>query len=161
MEKLEIFLLEETMGVVPEYWGLNQFANFNYSNVMKSLYLYDFPNAWKEGELKKKICTIGANDYFNKWTSEEFLVIEDSGLNGIFSLANEELVKGSIVNGKRTGIPLFGGNHQLLFYNTTLQVFKKKISYRTFRCIISLRQPLQRKVIPYDKLIIQQRKPDW
>lgn len=84
MEKLEIFLLEETMGVVPEYWGLNQFANFNYSNVMKSLYLYDFPNAWKEGELKKKICTIGANDYFNKWTSEEFLVIEDSGLNGIF-----------------------------------------------------------------------------
>lgn len=45
--------------------------------------------------------------------------------------------------------------------NTTLQVFKKKISYRTFRCIISLRQPLQRKVIPYDKLIIQQRKPDW
>ncbi len=44
---------------------------------------------------------------------------------------------------------------------TTLQVFKKKISYRTFRCIISLRQPLQRKVIPYDKLIIQQRKPDW
>ena len=120
MEKLEIFLLEETMGVVPEYWGLNQFANFNYSNVMKSLYLYDFPNAWKEGELKKKICTIGANDYFNKWTSEEFLVIEDSGLNGIFSLANEELVKGSIVNGKRTGIPLFGGNHQLLFYNKKL-----------------------------------------
>lgn len=45
--------------------------------------------------------------------------------------------------------------------NTTLQVFNKKISYRTFQCIISLRQQLQRKVIPYDKLIIQQRKPDW
>ena len=46
-------------------------------------------------------------------------------------------------------------------YFTTLQVFNKKISYRTFQCIISLRQQLQRKVIPYDKLIIQQRKPDW
>ena len=49
----------------------------------------------------------------------------------------------------------------LSIYNTTLQVFNKKISYRTFQCIISLRQQLQRKVIPYDKLIIQQRKPDW
>lgn len=120
MEKVEIYLLEETMGRIPTSWGLSQLANFNYSNVMKSLYLCDFPNAWKEEELKKKICTIGANDYFNKWTSEEFMVIEDSILNEILSLANEELVKGSIVNGKRTGIPLSGGNHQLLFYNKKL-----------------------------------------
>ncbi len=47
------------------------------------------------------------------------------------------------------------------YFNNTLQVFYKKISYRTFRCIISLQQQLQRKMILYDKLIIQQRKPDW
>ena len=53
MDKLEIFLLKETLGVVPEDWSLNQYVNFHYSDVMKSLYLIDFPEAWKNNELKK------------------------------------------------------------------------------------------------------------
>lgn len=117
MEKLEIYLLQETLGIIPDDWKVGSFAHFNYSEVMKSLYMYDFPNAWKQEAIKEKICTIGANDYYNKWTSEEFLEIEDTPLMEINSLANRQLVNGSIVAGKVTGIPLAGGNHQLLFYN--------------------------------------------
>lgn len=117
MDKLEIFLLKETLGVVPEDWSLNQYVNFHYSDVMKSLYLIDFPEAWKNNELKKRIATIGANDYFNKWNSEEFMILENEEFDEIFQLTDEHLTNGSIVNDKRTGIPLVGGNHQLLFYN--------------------------------------------
>lgn len=117
MNKLEIFLLRETLGVVSENWNLHQYVNFHYSDIMKSLYLTDFPEAWENKELRKRIATIGANDYFNKWTSEEFMMLENEEFDEIFQLTDKHLADGSIINGKRTGIPLAGGNHQLLFYN--------------------------------------------
>ncbi|RDU22506.1 extracellular solute-binding protein [Anaerosacchariphilus polymeriproducens] len=117
MNKLEIFLLRETLGVVSENWNLHQYVNFHYSDIMKSLYLTDFPEAWENKELRKRIATIGANDYFNKWNSEEFMILESEEFDEIFQLTDKHLANGSIINGKRTGIPLVGGNHQLLFYN--------------------------------------------
>lgn len=117
MKKLEIFLLKETLGIVSENWNLHQYVNFHYSDVMKSLYLTDFPEAWKNEEIRKKIATIGANDYFNKWNNAEFMILESEEFDEIFRLTDEHLANGSIINGKRTGIPLAGGNHQLLFYN--------------------------------------------
>ncbi len=52
------------------------------------------------------------------------------------------------------------------YEHTTLQVFNKKISYRTFQCIISLRQQLQKqkgRVIPITIKLIYTNKeePDW
>jgi len=117
MDKLEIFLLKETLGVISSSWNLHQYANFHYSDVMKSLYLIDFPEAWQNDELRQRIATIGANDYFNKWNSEEFMTLEGEEFDEIFQLTNQRLANGSIINGKRTGIPLAEGNHQLLFYN--------------------------------------------
>lgn len=120
MEKLEILLLKETLGIIPNSWKVDEYAHLNYSDVMKSLYLHDFPNTWKQKGMKERVCTIGANDYFNKWTSQEFMVIEDTPLMDINSCANKQLVNGSSISGKITGIPLAGGNHQLLFYNKKL-----------------------------------------
>jgi maltose-binding protein MalE len=117
MDKIEVYLLNSTLERLPEKWKVNEFMHFNYSDVMKSLYLDDFPNAWKQKDLRKKMATIGANDYFNKWTGEEFMNIDDTVLKSIYNNVRVELADGSIINGKRTGIPLAGGNHQLLFYN--------------------------------------------
>ncbi|MGP1411993.1 MAG: extracellular solute-binding protein [Peptoanaerobacter stomatis] len=117
MDKLEIFLLKETLGVISTNWSLHRYANFHYSDVMKSLYLTDFPEAWEKKELRQKIAVIGANDYFNKWNSEKFMILESEEFDEIFQLTDKYLANGSMINGKRTGIPLAGGNHQLLFYN--------------------------------------------
>lgn len=117
MEKLQVYLLKETLGIVPEKWGVKEYATFHYSDVMKSLYLKDFPNAWEQEDLKNKLSTIGANDYFNKWTGDNFLYIEDTELNFLLDYVKPSLAEGSTIAGKKTGIPLFGGNHQLLFYN--------------------------------------------
>ncbi len=117
LEKLEIYLLEGTLGDLPEKWNVQDIAKFHYSNIMKSLYLTDFPEAWKDGDMKNYMCTIGANDYFNKWTGEEFMPLEGTSLENLYSFVNKELADGSIVEGKKTGLPICGGNHQLLFYN--------------------------------------------
>ncbi len=117
MSKIEVFLLEETFGIIPKSCELNDFANFNYSKTMKSLYLTDFPNAWKNENIRNKLVVIGANDYFNKWTSTEFLPLKKNIFGDIFELLDRKLLYGSMINGDITGIPLMGGNHQLLFYN--------------------------------------------
>lgn len=117
MNKLELYILKSTFDYLPEKWGISDYCKINYSETMKDLYLDDFPKAWKEDDIKRKIGTVGANDYFNKWDGNEFMYLEDTKLNEIYNLVKEELVDGSIIDGKRTGIPLSGGNHQLLFYN--------------------------------------------
>lgn len=141
MEKLEIFLLDSTFEHLPDTWGIEADVQMHYSNVMKSLYMEDFPKAWQSEELRKRIGTIGANDYFNKWTGKEFVSIEDTPLSSLYSIVNDELSAGSIVDGKRTGIPLSGGNHQILFYN------KKYVSKvpSNFEELISMSVEIQRR----------------
>lgn len=117
MEKLELYILKSIFENLPDTWNISDYVTIKYSNVMKSLYLEDFPNVWKNEQLRKRIGTIGANDYFNKWTGSEFMVLEDTPLNSLFGLVKKDLADGSMINGKRTGIPLSGGNHQILFYN--------------------------------------------
>ena len=117
MDKLQLYILKSTFENLPDKWGISEYADVHYSEVMKDLYLDDFPNAWKDESIRNKAGTIGANDYFNKWTGEEFVSLEDTRLNEIYKLVKDELADGSIIDGKRTGIPLSGGNHQLLFYN--------------------------------------------
>lgn len=117
MNKIEIFLLNSTFEQLPEKWDIKEFIHFNYSNVMKSLYMTDFPQAWADVKKRPYLAAIGANDYFNKWTGKEFMEIEGSALEDIYGKVKKELANGSIVNGKKTGIPLSGGNHQILFYN--------------------------------------------
>jgi maltose-binding protein MalE len=117
MKKLQLYLLESTLEKIPETWKMQNEIEFTYSDVMKSLYLTDFPNAWAEDEMKKCIGTIGANDYFNKWTGKEFDILEDTPLNKFYEKVDDEIAKGSIINTKKTGIPLSAGNHQILFYN--------------------------------------------
>lgn len=117
MYKLKIHLLQGTLGNLPDGWNVEDIAEFHYSDIMKSLYLTDFPEAWKIEGNKDFMCTVGANDYFNKWTGEEFAIMEETSLNKMYDLVNKELADGSKVEGKRTGLPICGGNHQLLFYN--------------------------------------------
>ncbi|MBD7910989.1 extracellular solute-binding protein [Clostridium cibarium] len=141
MDKIEVYLLNSTLERLPEKWKVNEFMHFNYSDVMKSLYLDDFPNAWKQKDLRKKMATIGANDYFNKWTGKEFMNIDDTVLKSIYNNVRVELADGSIINGKRTGIPLAGGNHQLLFYNKNYVTEEPK----TFNGLIEMSQKVKSK----------------
>lgn len=141
MNKLNLYILKSTFEYLPETWMVSENCKINYSETMKDLYLDDFPKAWSNKNLRVNMGTIGANDYFNKWTGNEFLYLEDTKLNDIYELVKDELADGSIIDGKRAGIPLSGGNHQLLFYN---KKFVGNIP-TTFNELISMSEKIKKK----------------
>lgn len=113
--------------------GLNRLAQLHFSPAMHELYLEDFPRFWQDPELKKRIVVIGANDYIHKWNGDEFINFSDTPISSLLDWTDDRIQKGALYNGSITGLPLSGGNHQLLFYDKK-QVARAPSSFKELVC---------------------------
>jgi ABC-type glycerol-3-phosphate transport system substrate-binding protein len=113
-----IVTLRSTFEGLHERWGLADAVDFAVSPAMHDLYLEDFPKQWANPDLRERMAVIGPNDYFYKWQGHEFTNFEDTPLASFLNRVEPHYAEASRLNGKITGLPLSGGNHQLMFVNT-------------------------------------------
>lgn len=113
-----IITLRSTFEGLHERWGVEEAVDFSISPAMHDLYLEDFPRHWADLEARERLAVIGPNDYFYKWRGDEFSNIEDTPLAYLLARVEERFAEASRIHGKITGLPLSGGNHQLMFVNT-------------------------------------------
>ena len=120
IKKATLFTLFSTFENLNDHWGLEDSIDFRISKTMHDLYMEDFPSSWADASLRKQLAIIGPNDYFTKWESNEFSYFEDTPLAHLLDKVEPQYIEGSRLEGKITGLPLFGGNHQLMFINRSL-----------------------------------------
>jgi hypothetical protein len=116
-ERACILTLKATFQDHDRRWGLDEVAEVRISPTMHELYLEDLPRAWGNAALRKRLVVIGPNDYFYKWRGDEFMHFASSPLAHLLDRVEERYAAGAVLDGKVSGLPLAGGNHQLLFIN--------------------------------------------
>jgi ABC-type glycerol-3-phosphate transport system substrate-binding protein len=112
-----IVTLRSTFEGLEARWGVEEHVDWYISPAMHDLYLEDFPRHWADPEARKRLAAIGPNDYFYKWQGDEFQSLEDSPLAYLLDRVEPRYAEASRLEGKLTGLPLSGGNHQLMFVN--------------------------------------------
>lgn len=112
-----LLTLKSTFEGLHTRWGLEDVVETRISPAMHDLYLEDLPGAWKDPKLRQRLVTIGPNDYFYKWRGDEFAFFQDTPLAHLLERVEPRYSAGAVLEGKVSGLPLFGGNHQLLFIN--------------------------------------------
>lgn len=115
-----VLTLQSTFGDRLGPWGLEAIADVRLSPAMHDLYMEDFPRAFADPELRRRLVVIGPNDYFYKWRGDELAFFEDTPLAPMLELVEPRYAAGAVLEGKVSGLPLGGGNHQLLFINRSL-----------------------------------------
>ncbi|ATX76985.1 extracellular solute-binding protein [Reinekea forsetii] len=120
LERIMLLTLHSTFEETYKNWGLENLADVRVSPTMHDLYLEDFPSLWAKDDVKQKMAVIGPNDYFTKWQSNEFSYFEDTPLSYLLDKVRPSCYEGAKIDGKVCGLPLCGGNHQLMFINRSL-----------------------------------------
>lgn len=116
-ERAYLLTLKGTFGHRYHDWGLDSLVDVAISPAMHELYLEDFPRAWRDETLRHRLVVVGPNDYFYKWSGDEFIHFADTPLAYLLDRVNQRYVRAAILDGRPSGLPLAGGNHQLLFIN--------------------------------------------
>jgi len=116
-ERAYLVMLQSTFGERYRTWGLESLVDVAVSPAMHELYLEDFPRAWRDEALRRRLAIVGPNDYFYKWRGDELVHFADTPLAGLLDRVDPRCVAPAILDGRASGLPLAGGNHQLLFVN--------------------------------------------
>jgi len=117
LTRAHLLMLESTFGDRYRAWGLDSLVDVATSPAMHELYLEDFPRAWGDEATRRRLAVIGPNDYFYKWRGDELVHFADTPLAGLLDRVEPRYVAPAVTNGRASGLPLAGGNHQLLFVN--------------------------------------------
>jgi ABC-type glycerol-3-phosphate transport system substrate-binding protein len=116
-ERAYLLTLKSTFGSRYKNWGLDSIVDVAISPAMHELYLDDFPSAWRDEALRRRLAVVGPTDYFYKWNGDEFIHFADTPLAYLLDRVDPRYVTAAILDGRPAGLPLAGGNHQLLFIN--------------------------------------------
>jgi ABC-type glycerol-3-phosphate transport system substrate-binding protein len=116
-DKALIVTLRSTFEGLQEQWNLERDVEFAISPAMHDLYLEDLPRHWADAGSRRRMAVIGPNDYFYKWRGDEFGWLEESPLAPLLDRVEPRYAEASRLEGKISGLPLSGGNHQLMFVN--------------------------------------------
>jgi Bacterial extracellular solute-binding protein len=117
-ERAYLLMLASTFGDRHRGWGLEELVNVVLSPAMHELYLEDFPRACREE--RGRLVVVGPNDYFHKWRGDEFVHFADSPLASLLERVEPRYVAPAVLDGRASGLPIAGGNQQLLFVNRRL-----------------------------------------
>ena len=114
-ERACLLTLASTFGERYRSWGLEELVDVVISPTMHELYLEDFPRAWRDEQ--RRLIVVGPNDYFYKWHGDEFAHFADSPLAPLLNRVAPRYLAPAVLDGRVSGLPIAGGNQQLLFVN--------------------------------------------